>query len=709
MNKRYTKTRRRGQELTAKEGRTAFDSEERRLKRVLSQKKASFISVFRKVNSIIANREVNTRFASSGWSHGTSVEGNSPPAWTDGETIWMNPSNFDASFEVAIKNGNILEVGNTLARYKGLNYHELAHVLYSPRHTQKPSPEIRKAGEDMADRGDIHSSDIMWKCFNALEDQRIETMFVTRWSKAIAYFTKAVTDFILFKVNDQKERAEYQPNMTEDGVKAMAMTHILLHGRKYLPETLRNTYRELFVDTFDKTDAIHIESIIDQYRLLVFPEDSKTAVRLIAQLAVWMTKHSPNNNWSVDQLLGSVSGGHEHQRDSKPDAPSVQRAIRDKAEESDTEFAPSASSNEDESEEEDEEASSGKGTDSEGSLGGSITTDGEGSDSGTNTEGEASGSSGETTTHVDKELEEIEAELIKTAEDIASQVSSEIQLDVIDTLKSMKEAEDYIRDSETSKKHTARYSSLPAMNTLSARNQLTKALVQLRHDAEPSWARKQDTGRINIPAYMSSRGVDLDIFDQWRDEGEDATSIEVVILLDQSASMNSDIREASEALWMIKSACDVLDIACTVIGYSDDYSVLYSNETPAGKEVNMFPTIGATNPHGALEEAHKIFLSTDKRFKLLFSLTDGQWFDADIAIKQVKDLIAMGVKTDLIWLCPAWKAQTKNPFEIENTYLQENQNLGHQTSCVTAGVHNVVTHIKRNLTRVVQEAVALDV
>ena len=197
MKKRYTKTRRRGQTLTAKEGRTPFDNEERRAKRLLSQKKASFISVFRKVNSIIANREVDTRFAGTGWMHNSSIQGNTPPAWTDGETIWLNPANFDSAFKQAIEEGNTLKVGETLARYKGLNYHELAHVLFTPRHTQKPSPQIRQAGEQMKADGDIGNSDYMWQCYNALEDQRIETMFVAKWTKAVPYFVRAVTDFIL--------------------------------------------------------------------------------------------------------------------------------------------------------------------------------------------------------------------------------------------------------------------------------------------------------------------------------------------------------------------------------------------------------------------------------------------------------------------------------------------------------------------------------
>ena len=708
MKKRYTKTRRRGQTLTAKEGRTPFDNEERRAKRLLSQKKASFISVFRKVNSIIANREVDTRFAGTGWMHNSSIQGNTPPAWTDGETIWLNPANFDSAFKQAIEEGNTLKVGETLARYKGLNYHELAHVLFTPRHTQKPSPQIRQAGEQMKADGDIGNSDYMWQCYNALEDQRIETMFVAKWTKAVPYFVRAVTDFILHKVDSGRDSYQdmYDINKS-DRKKALALTYLLLHGRKYLPQNLRDQYRKLFRDEFQETDLIYVESIIDDYRTLVFPEDADKAVELVAKLAVWLNQWAEHSSLGMDQLVGEVTGGHEHQRESKPEAPSAQRKIRDKVEEKASEFAPASSLDEDE--DDDTNPEEGGGT-------GEATDDSPESDSGDKEETESSvggGTSGTPSdaspTHTNKELEDIQDELAKVAEALASSVSSEIQHDVVDTLKSMNEAESYLRDTETSRKYKARYTQLPKPNTVSSKNQLTKALIQLRHDAEPSWARKQDTGRVNIPAFMSSRGVDLDIFDQWRDEGEDATSIEVVILLDQSASMSGDIREASEALWMIKSACDVIDIDCSVIGYSDEHSVLYDGQTPAGKEVNMFPSIGATNPHGALEEAHKIFESSEKRHKLLFSLTDGQWFDSDIAIKQVKELINMGVKTDLIWICPAWKARETNPFEYELSYLRDNHNLGHQTTCVTAGVHNVVSHIKRNLTKVAQEAVAHDV
>ena len=77
------------------------------------------------------------------------------PAWSDGASISINASQIeDMDLE-------------TLTQVNGLNYHELAHHLYTPRR-----------GTDLMKW--VLDNNYM-QAFNMLEDQRIETLLVARY------------------------------------------------------------------------------------------------------------------------------------------------------------------------------------------------------------------------------------------------------------------------------------------------------------------------------------------------------------------------------------------------------------------------------------------------------------------------------------------------------------------------------------------------
>ena len=196
----------------------------------------------------------------------------------------------------------------------------------------------------------------------------------------------------------------------------------------------------------------------------------------------------------------------------------------------------------------------------------------------------------------------------------------------------------------------------------------------------------------------------MDIFDSWSDAGDDASSIEVVILLDQSSSMWSRMASVSGAMWVIKGACDDLEIPCTVIGYSDKHATLLGRDDFVGaNSVGRFPTVGGTDPRGALEEAHRIFAGSDRRHKLLFSVTDGEWFRGDTAAQLVREIGNLGVHTDLIYL--THRTDT-NGLDHLRDWMEERKWNGHKLGAIATSLPAMVRHIDKALAGVMLDVIA---
>jgi Mg-chelatase subunit ChlD len=275
---------------------------------------------------------------------------------------------------------------------------------------------------------------------------------------------------------------------------------------------------------------------------------------------------------------------------------------------------------------------------------------------------------------------------------------------VIDTIKSMVDYEDEIISREAARDYAARTFTAPSHQETQTRQRLAQSLSQLRSDAEPQWVKRVDRGRINVPALMSNRGVDLDIFDSWAEAGEDATSIEVVILLDQSASMSHQMNRVSGAMWVLKGACDDLEIPCSVIGYSDKHSVLLGRDDRVGtQKVGRFPSLGSTDPRGALEEAHRIFSGSDRRHKLLFSVTDGEWFHPVVCSSMVREITALGVHTDLIYLTGSTDTDR---LAATHKWLTERRWNGHELGAIATSLPAMVKHIDKALASVMLDVIA---
>lgn len=161
---------------------------------------------------------------------------------------------------------------------------------------------------------------------------------------------------------------------------------------------------------------------------------------------------------------------------------------------------------------------------------------------------------------------------------------------------------------------------------LGIKNALVSEFSQLKDDCEPGWVQKVDSGRLNLQRYISSKDPD-EAFDVWKDNKSEATDIEVVVLVDVSASMNPVIDTTMQGMWAIKNALGTIDIPCTVITYSSFSYILYGpREKAHSTHFRSVPSGGGTCPDQAISQAMTIFYDSTCTNRILISITDGDWF-----------------------------------------------------------------------------------
>lgn len=154
-----------------------------------------------------------------------------------------------------ILNGDLIENidDNTIVALNGINYHELSHILYSPR-------KGSVLGQYVTDNKSL-------RAFNILEESRAESYLVKQYPSTTKYLEANVTANVL-KANPSQWANDF----------------ITITGRKYLPLELRQMIADKFIGEYGLELAQEIHSIVHAYRELVFPTDYAKAQALIERM-----------------------------------------------------------------------------------------------------------------------------------------------------------------------------------------------------------------------------------------------------------------------------------------------------------------------------------------------------------------------------------------------------------------------------------------
>jgi Mg-chelatase subunit ChlD len=585
---------------------------------------------------------------------------NGVPGWTNGEDVTINRSVISNLLEGLTYDNP--RFGEVIAGFTGVCYHELGHILYSPRSTDRLGVAIRT----LADQDSKY-----WWAYNALEDQRQENIFTGRYAPTTPYFDRVVSEWLI------------------KTPEALVMSHTLVHGRHYLPDAIRDTSRGVFVGIFGPGLAADFMDVIDAYGALVFNGDLQVErealehIRRYKALLDATRKQLPKQpsedntpdypSGASDDSDNAISkgkpspekqqegqAGAERREQEKPEPQPWQDLDMDPTE--DTEGADGEETDDDtdadggdgddadaEQEGQDDDADDGSGEDDGQEQDGDDPTDGDqpegeptgdtptdqpgedqpgeqdGEDDGTTPTGESTPTSGGVSNKgqpapTPNDLFDA-AQEVKDLIDQNPMIQNDIQ-SAIDAIAATVDADNglggmevpFLKDEPTGAARTVV-------------NKIMRDLQSLRMEQEPNKVRRQTAGRLNMKRFLEAEDDDMDLYDQWETEQEEAGGIEVVVLLDLSGSMMDRMSLISQMMWAMKTSFDRLDVRCTVLAFASTWGVLYSPTEKASKStVRLYSVMGGTVPYYAIAEAHRLLMGSDLPNRVLVTITDGQWF-----------------------------------------------------------------------------------
>lgn len=499
-------------------------------------------------------------------------------AYTDGINIHFGNRAIDK---------DVINDAQALLALDGLNYHELCHVMYSPRSRDIPSWIVNNPARKS-----------VW---GILEDQRIETIFTTLYPDNKPYLRMAVIRHIL-QVKEQDHTNVF----------------LLLYGRKYLYKSMIKTAENAYFDP-DRLDEA--KNIIDSYIALDGNIKSQPDVYrdLIDRFIALLPKNDKGEPTELTSMFGHGEGHEGHGTEMHKGQQVIIDLKGIEASTGDT------SSKEGESID----------IDGDGDTGGDSTGDDDAK--GAKQPGDGHGASEDDTDDL--------IDATNKAKD-AVMDSMEVINHVRATQRIFRNDEGKMYGLRVNK---AGYTNgTPDARLSNIVNKVAEKYRALLEDADPGYISNQAYGRINIDRVMRDSPIDS-IFDRWEDNQTDATDMEVVIGLDVSYSMASATAELGQVGWCLKRAIGSLGERCkvSVFTYSDDFEELYSRDSESGQQVRI-PTIkGGTRPIHFLNHAEHIFTNTNRKNKVMIMMTDGMWEQANQCDAKIDELNKSGIVTGL--------------------------------------------------------------
>jgi Mg-chelatase subunit ChlD len=166
----------------------------------------------------------------------------------------------------------------TIISLNGFNYHEVGHVLYTPRGGSEFGRAVKRENLE--------------KSFNVLEDARIERLLIAKYPAVAPFMEASCLEYLL--KGDSTEFGAYFPLFT---------------GRKYLDIELRQEIADRFIKDFGAELAIRIASIVHEYRTLVYPRDFDRGLELLRAMADIVGREA-TNEVNGKPIIPNGNGGH---------------------------------------------------------------------------------------------------------------------------------------------------------------------------------------------------------------------------------------------------------------------------------------------------------------------------------------------------------------------------------------------------------------
>ena len=575
----------------------------------------SLAYVFEKTDRILSNLDLQVEVVDDSLG---------APSATDGQTVWFDRKQLGSPISP-----------EALVAISGANYHELCHVLFTPRGNDLRVMDVRREGDFIA--------------FNILEDMRIETMFVTRYPIAANYFTAMVVKFIL----------ENEPDWGR---------HLFLtYGRRYLDNTLRS---EIDAKFFDPAMKAEVKQIIDDYLGVVFPKDWSRARKLIHRFQQLLDQATPDSGNGLDM------NGHKLVLDKgKPESEEGQKAAQDAAQQQQEGDGDGEGQG---------KAGEGEGSDQEGEggegSGGQDSGEDRSADPNATEPDKGAGGGGKK-----GDIAQIGQQVLNSAfthQDVVS--------DIAEKQRGVNAGRPTgVRNKGVKQKGKA---IMVEDQYRTASRKMERELLRARGDYDPGWKRGKPTGRVDMIEARKQNPDRRAMFKQWDEGQDDAVDYEVVICMDQSTSMRGATGITGQACWALKKALDKVDASVTVMGFSveDDVRILLSPEQRLGDKAYDHGVIGGTNPLAVVREAQRILYTSRRKHKVFVILTDGA-FDPRVSATTDRAIKSIGaIASTLLFFYSGWRVLDQSQIDKHGAHHAESITDG---MALVSGTRKVVNSL----------------
>jgi hypothetical protein len=146
-----------------------------------------------------------------------------------------------------------------VANILGLDYHELSHMLLTPADRGIILNHYKPTQAQVGVSAARAISKNFWPAYGVLEEARVETLMGAKYNSLRKYFAYPVLSLLVKRTTHED----------------LPTRHLLLHGRRYLPRKLRDTFREFFEKQYSEKDARRVEAIIDEYRFIALTNNER--------------------------------------------------------------------------------------------------------------------------------------------------------------------------------------------------------------------------------------------------------------------------------------------------------------------------------------------------------------------------------------------------------------------------------------------------
>ena len=462
-------------------------------------------------------------------------------------------------------------------------------------------------------------ADTLHPSWNLLEDGRMENEMVINNLPMVHYFTALVLNYMV----DEKEPGYSWP---------FVITR--LHLDEELIDNIRQLAYKFAQDkNLDVTLVDRIEEQVHVYR------QAKTPTEVV--VAVWQM-HNLITQWMAGGNGGKQPRPDEGGREGKgsPNPGGSQNDNRNSTGKTVVNEKPTLGDEDKGWEkkpgeaEKPDEGGEGEGGEGEPDKGESKTKDekgkGESNDPGTDSTNTAGGKKGTGGTikqnlnyqDIREKLKQMTKEAVarivsdKEAEQVISEINAELMRDM---------------------PHNGAVSTMTGKlvaDSMAVANQMLSALEPLALSADPAWRFRQEHGVLDPTSYKMHEPGDSDYWVDYEGEGAHGHSLAVSVMLDTSGSMQGWMDQLSVAAYGIRSACDSLEIPCTVSTFDTEPYMIWDHDEVA--QPLLIHDGGGTNPLDGLRQIKN--QGAGKKRHLVVILTDGEWSH----VKSIKPFVEPG-------------------------------------------------------------------